>query len=179
MRVSTLSVKQKGEELEAVIRFVQVRRSVTVRNDKKQYCDTWFSSLKIRTIDFNFTASSVGEDLIEGEDIMKKAQIIEDRCHQYLHPPYDDVPNCLATSIAAAAAAVLLCCWVCCLRWVKVQKSRKFAFLFYFYFSWPFLLTKKSRRDQEWKVRDPSGVNFLGFLKNEAEGSGPFVCEMK
>ena len=36
---------------------------------------------------------------------MKKAQIIEDRCHQYLHPPYDDVPNCLATSIAAAAAA--------------------------------------------------------------------------
>lgn len=33
---------------------------------------------------------------------MRKDQDIEDWCHQYLRPPYDDVPNCLATSIAAA-----------------------------------------------------------------------------
>jgi hypothetical protein len=93
-------------------------------------------------MDFNFTASSDGEDLIEGEDNMKKAQIIDDWCHQYLHPPYDDVPNCLATSIAPAAGSAVCCLLSLCLSllWVKIeirsemQKSRKFAFFFFFFF---------------------------------------------
>ena len=169
MRVSTLSVKQKGEELEAVIRFVQVRRSVTVRNGKKQYCDTWFSSLKIRTIDFNFTASSVGEDLIEGEDIMKKAQIIEDRCHQYLHPPYDDVPNCLATSIAAAAAAVLLGLLSPLGEGAKIAKIRIFI-LFLFFLT--FLVDKKkSKRSRMESSRSERG-QFLRILEERSRRVG-------
>ena len=38
---------------------------------------TWFSSLSIRTIDFSFTASSRGEDLIAGEEIMLNGQLME------------------------------------------------------------------------------------------------------
>jgi hypothetical protein len=91
-------------------------------------------------MDFNFTASSDGEDLIEGEDNMKKAQIIDDWCHQYLHPPYDDVPNCLATSIAPAAGSAVCCLSVSSLGEdrdpvgdAKIAKIRIFLFLFLFF----------------------------------------------
>jgi hypothetical protein len=119
-------------------------------------------------MDFSFTASSDGEDLIEGEDNMKKAQIIDDWCHQYLHPPYDDVPKCLATSTVLLLLLGLLVCWsaVCCcsvkIKDAKIAKIR--IFLFFLFFS--SLVDEKSRRIQEWKVRDPREC-FNGFLKNK------------
>jgi hypothetical protein len=101
--------------------------------------------------------------LIEGEDIMKKAQIIEDRCHQYLHPPYDDVPNCLATSIAAAA--VLLGLLSLLGEGAKIAKIRIFIFFFFFL---TFLVDKKkSKRSRMESSRSGRG-QFLRILEERS-----------